>query len=224
MFNHINGDNTAVYSQVALLLRLLFSSGDWLRASVAIERAVNVLQGIKFHKMKSQRVAKRITFLVVLLTTCTYIHDSLYRSLSYDEEQRTWCITTYSRFVQVFDWPMTILHFSPPFILNLISALIIITSIARVRFNFQKKKQSYKESLRQQFQQHKCLLISPCVLIVAAVPRLIITFLLGCMKSAQDASIYLTGYFISFIPSMLTLLVFILPPEHYKKELLKAMK
>ncbi|CAF1033075.1 unnamed protein product [Adineta steineri] len=50
-----------------------------------------------------------------------------------------------------------------------------------------------------------------------AIPRLIISFLSGCMKSARDAWFYLIGYFISFIPSMMSFVIFVLPSSMYKK-------
>jgi hypothetical protein len=43
------------------------------------------------------------------------------------------------------------------------------------------------------------------------------------MKSANDAWLYLIGYFISFMPPMLTFVVFIFPSKFYKKELYKSV-
>jgi hypothetical protein len=43
------------------------------------------------------------------------------------------------------------------------------------------------------------------------------------MKSADDAWLYLIGYFISFIPSMINSIVFILPSEFYRKECQKSI-
>ena len=82
------------------------------------------------------------------------------------------CVTQHSPFVQVFDWIMNILHFSIPFVINGISALIVIITITRSRLNIQKTK-SFKEHL----------IISPLILVALAIPRLIISFLSGCMGS-----------------------------------------
>jgi hypothetical protein len=56
------------------------------------------------------------------------------------------------------------------------------------------------------------------VLILLNLPRLIILFLSGCMRSAHQPRLYLIGYFISFISSMLTFIIFILPSKTYKDE------
>jgi hypothetical protein len=101
--------------------------------------------------------------------------------------------------------------------------VVVIIIAARTRSNSQKKT-PFKEHLREQLQHHKHLLISPLILVVLALPRLIISFLSGCMKSARDSWLYLIGYFISFVPSMMTFVVFVLPSEMYRKEFSKSMK
>jgi hypothetical protein len=118
---------------------------------------------------------------------------------------------------------MNVIHFFVPFSINCISALIIIINTARIRSTAQ-KKEPYKQMLRKQFQLHKHLLISPIILIILAVPRLIISFLSGCMKSTQDSWFYLIGYFISFIPPTLNFIIFVLPSETYKKEFIKTIQ
>jgi hypothetical protein len=71
--------------------------------------------------------------------------------------------------------------------------------------------------------QHRHLLIGPIILIVLALPRLLITFISKCMKSANDPWLYLLGYFISFVPSMLTFILFIVASKFYSKELRKTL-
>jgi hypothetical protein len=197
---------------------------DWFSACVAVERAVNVSQGINFNKSKSKQVARWIILIVILSISCTHIYDPLYRRLIDDEdEQRTWCVTQYPSSVQIFNWLLSIFHFSLPFSINCISAVVVIITATRTRSNVQQKK-PFKEHLREQLQHHKHLLISPLILVALALPRLIISFLSGCMKSARDSWLYMIGYFISFVPSMMTFVVFVLPSEVYRKEFSKTMK
>ena len=205
-------------------LRVLLNTIDWLNACVAIERAVTVLKGISFDKAKSRQVAKWMIFIVILLTSFMYIYDPIHRRLiDDDEEQRTWCFSQYSLFMERFDWIMNIFHFSVPFIINCISASIIIVTVARTRSNSQKNK-SFKKHLHKQLQNYKHLLVSPSILVALAVPRLIISFSSGCMKSARDSWFYLIGYFISLIPTMMTFVVFVLPSDVYKKEFRESIK
>ncbi|CAM2729668.1 unnamed protein product [Rotaria socialis] len=103
------------------------------------------------------------------------------------------------------------------FAMNCISALVIIYNTAYIRAKSQEKI-SFKQNLYKQIAVNKHLLISPFLLIILALPRLIISFLSGCMKSVNDSWFYLMGHFISFIPSMMTFAVFVLPSDMYKKE------
>jgi hypothetical protein len=205
-------------------LRFLLSTGDWLSACVAMERTMNVLKGIHFSKTKSKQIAKWVILFIFILTISTYIHDPIYRDLIDDkQEQRTWCITSYSSSIQKFDWAINILHFSLPFLINLSTSIIIIISRARIRSNTQ-KKQTYQKLLREQLRHQKHLLISPLILFVLALPRLIISFVSGCMKSARNPWLYLIGYFISFTPPMLTFFVFVLPSKIYKEEFIISIQ
>ncbi|CAF3969916.1 unnamed protein product, partial [Adineta steineri] len=57
-----------------------------------------------------------------------------------------------------------------------------------------------------------------------ALPRLIILFTSRCMKSAQNPWLFLVGYYISFVPPLLIIPVFILPSTTYKKEFLGVIR
>ena len=220
-------NRSLIYAQCMLidfLLQFFLTTNDWLNACVAIERSISIIQGVKFNKEKSKQVAKWLILFVLVFISCSYIYDPFHRRLIDDEEeQRTWCVSKYSSSLQIFDWTLNIFHYSLPFAINCTSAFTIIIIAARIRSNFQKRKKLI-EHLREQLYRHKHLLISPCILILLAVPRLIMSFLSGCMKSPRDSWFYLIGYFVSFIPSMITFIVFVLPSDIYRKGFIQAMK
>ena len=191
---------------IDFLLRFCLTMDQWLTAFVAIERAFIIIKGINFNKKKSKLIAKWTIIGLVLITIVTNIHDPIYRNLfeedNDDEEKRIWCIVKYPSAIRIINLIINIFHFIVPFIINLISAIIIIIMSTRQRAAIQ-KKQKYKEILNEQIQQHKNLLIGPCVLIILGIPRLIISFTSGCMKSSSDSWLFLLGYFISLIPPLL---------------------
>jgi hypothetical protein len=76
-------------------------------------------------------------------------------------------------------------------------------------------QQNYRQHLRKQFYQHRHLLIAPFVLILTLISK--------CMQSANDAWLFLTGYFISFIPSMLKFILYVLSSKFYLKEFCKLI-
>jgi Na+/proline symporter len=199
----------------------------WLNACVGMERAFNIVKGPQFDKKKSKRVAKYIILILTLLMMITNIHDPIHRRLlddgnDYDDDKRIWCIISYSSRLQTFNTFLNMFHFFVPFILNIISAVIIIVMTARQRTHVGNNK-SYRRILREQLYEHWHLLIAPIILVILAVPSLIISLVSNCIKSSGNSWLFLFGYFVSFIPPTLCLVVFVLPSKLYKKELHKAI-
>ena len=182
-------------------------------------------------KKKSKQAAKLVIVLLVVIVIGTSIHDPLSRHAieekSDDEdeyyEERTWCIDRYGSVLKIYNYIIHIFHFVGPFLVNLISSILLITINARRQLQIHRNR-SYKDVLRAQFHQHKHLLTAPIVLVILALPRLILMFISKCMKSSNDAWLFLVGYFISFIPPMLTFVIFILPSNFYKKEFRKTIQ
>ena len=125
---------------VDILLTILTSAVDWLHACVAIERGIMVMKGIKFDKAKSKRMAKNVILLILGIVSVTQVHSFFYRQLINDnEEQRIWCIVSYPPAVQTFEQIKNLFHFSVPFCINIISAVVIIIITSRKRYKAQKK-------------------------------------------------------------------------------------
>jgi hypothetical protein len=206
------------------LLRVLLGISDWLNACVAMERIVATIKGPYFDLRKSKHVSKYVIIVVILFVVASTLPDPFHRELVDDlEDSETWCIISYSHSFALFNSIVLVFHFLIPFITNIISAFLIIIMTARQRSTAQKQLKR-SEHLREQFQLHKHLLISPCILCVLGLPRLIMSFLSGCMSSTRDSWFFLFGYFISFTPPILTFFIYVLPSKTYKKEFLLSIK
>ena len=206
---------------IDFFLKIFLTSTEWLNACVAFERMISVNKGTSFNKYKSKLYSKSIILCVFIFTILTQIHDPIYRQLIDDidqDEQRIWCLTQYPLPVISYNTFINLLHFCVPFSIHFITALRIIKKIALRRAVVQ-PEQSYEVHLQREFHRHQHLLVAPSILILLSFPRLIISFIKGCMRSARQPWLYLFGYFISFIPSILTFFVFVLPSKFYKKEL-----
>jgi hypothetical protein len=206
-----------------MLLKSFLAIGDWLNACVAIERVMTAYIGVKFNKKKSKLYAKWTIVGICLFTLASYIPDPIHRKLLEDnEEQRQWCVVDYSSPMRIFTMIINIIHFCIPLGINIISILIIIVLVARQKSTANKStgnnQETYREHLWKQFQKHKHRLFSSIILIIIAMPRLIISFVSKCMESARNPHLYLAGYFVSFIPPLLTFVIFVLPSEYYRKE------
>ena len=204
------------------LLRLGPIIVDWLNASVAIDRSLTVTMSTKFDKKKSKQAVRWVITGIVLVSVASILHDPIHRQLIYDEkEERRWCLVQYSSSFTIYNSAINIVHFIIPFMINFLAAIIIIIVAARKRSKA-RQQQTYREHLNEQFHQHRHLIISSITLVILATPRLIISFISGCMKSARNPSFYLMGYFISFIPPFSTFIVFVIPSKVYKKEFFAA--
>ena len=209
-----------------VLLKILLSFSEWLNACVSIERAFTIMQGARFSKLKSKYIAKYVIWIILFVITISYIHDPISRQVFDDkDEERTWCIVNYSAKLKIFDRFINLFHFLIPFLINLVSALIIIIKAFRMRSRTKTKKKSAQKSvLYDAINRHKHILISPCILIILAVPRLIILLSFRCMESARDPWLFLIGYYISFVPTLLIFILFVLPSKNYTNEFLIVIR
>ncbi|CAF1066950.1 unnamed protein product [Adineta steineri] len=214
------------------ILKLFLYLNSWLNACVAVERAALIFKGVNFDKKKSKSIARRTVLVLPLCILGTLIHELTFRRLfEYETAPYTTdtnktnedtikryvsCITRYSPSVQDYNTIVLFFHLVGPFIVNLFSALFIIFGGAQQR-SVVRTNQNLKEHIKEQFREHKQLIISPIVLLVLSIPRLIISLLPGCVKISENLWLYLGAYFISFTPSMLIFLIFVFPSELYMK-------
>ena len=139
-------------------------------------------------------------------------------SIEYEEDNHVLCVTRYSRSVQNYNTAILFFHLIVPFTANLFSALYIIFGTARRRSAVQ-TTQSYKERVLEQLKEHKQLIISPIILLVLSLPRLIISLVSECVNTSSNPWLYFCAYFISFTPSMLVFIIYVIPSDLYKKKI-----
>ena len=208
------------------IIRSCLHLDQWLHSCVSTERAVCAIKGVHFNRRTSRRTAKWILIGLFIFVCASNIHDSFHRTIAYEEndenfDERIWCVIQYSNSIQIYDSFILLFHFFLPFILNIISTVILLRKQSQQEQKKcrDKKDKNFSTILLKNIQKNKHLLIAPLVLIILAIPRLIISFLSTCMQSYEKSWLYLCGYFISFIPSMLTSIIFILPSKFYKAQL-----
>ncbi|CAF2123042.1 unnamed protein product [Rotaria magnacalcarata] len=144
------------------------------------------------------------------------IHEPLYRNLfDHDEEKCAWCVLRYSEFIEAYSSGILLFHNLAPLLANLFSAGYIIFQEALLRAQVVNCL-TYNQLLRLQLKEHKQIVISPLVLLVLSLPRVIISFLSECVKASRNLWRCLSNYFISFIPFAAIFVVFVLSSKFYK--------
>ena len=206
---------------VDYLLQCALNMDQWLNACVAIERTVTIIKCVRFNKEKSKRTAKWVIILLLIFIITIGLDDPIHRRLIDEEnedEKRIWCVVSYPPAYQSYNTTMNIVHFLCPFLCNLISAVMIISQNLRHKARIDHDL-NYNQILREELRQHQHLLIAPVVVVIIGLPQLIFSFASKCMKSNSNSWLFLIGYLISFVPSILTFILFVLPSAFYKKEL-----
>jgi hypothetical protein len=209
-------------------LILLPNLSNWLSACVSIERAFTVVRGALFDKEATVHIAKRLSIVLAIVLAVMTVPEPLSRHLIEDPRlgRYTWCVAQYNsihwRTLASF---FSIMHLLCPFLINFFSAVILIVFISRQKTNIRKDKtpRAFGTVLREQAAHYKYLLISPTVLLIMALPRLVLSLGSLCIDTSCRNFIFLAGYFISFIPFMTTLFIFVLPSPVYYNELKPQM-
>lgn len=117
---------------------------------------------------------------------------------------------------------ITVIHFIAPLFLNFVGALMIIIKLAQNRADLQQRL-SFSRHLPTEINRNHHILIAPCSFILFASPRLVISFMKGCMRSPREPLLYLIGYYAAVISAISTSIFFILPSNDYKTELVHGL-
>ena len=218
---------------VETTLKLFLYLNGWLNACIAVERSVHVFKGVTFNKKKSKCMVRWIILILILWIIGTIIHEPLHRNIfeykkrdglhNDNRERQVWCLTSYSSALQNYNTAILFFHLLGPFIANLLSTVFIIFGTARQRSLAQTQK-TYPEHLLGYLRDHKQLVIIPIILLILASPRLIISLLSGCLNASQNPWLYQSAYFISFTPSILVFVVFVLPSKLFRKKFKESLK
>jgi len=222
------------------VLKLCLYLDGWLNACVAIERTVNVSKGVNFNQKMSRHTARWVILILPIFIIGSLIHEPIHHelfeytnpkynpisnsnNLTMTNEYNVLCVIRYSRSIQTYNTITLFIHLVIPFLVNLFSALFIIFGTAQRRSTAQTNRKPFKEHVISQIRQHKQLLISPFILLVLALPRLIMSLVSGCVDPSEYPWLYLCGYLISFTPPMLVFAVFVLPSKLYRKTFTDSM-
>ena len=149
----------------------------------------------------------------------TAIQDPLNRYIIYvEEDERTWCTSHFNSrlLLQRFDSAFHVVHSTVPFFINSICAIVIILLTARFRFLIGQGK--FRENIWKQFRQHYHLIVSSCLLVLLAIPRVIIVLRNSCIQSLSNPQLPLIGYLMSFVSPALVFFIYIAPSLKYRND------
>ena len=199
---------------------------DWLASFVTLEGVYSISIGIKFNKEKSKKIGKQILLLLILIQLIINCHELIFRRLIDDilfyEKQRQWCVISFDHYswVKNYNIILNILNITLPFLCHLIGAIYILIKQSLNKFKLNQQKR-FGKIFYNEFVKHKHLLLSPLLLILLNIPRLIFLFIFRCFNSSLEWQKYilLIIYFCSFMPRLLTFFLFVLTSPLYKYQM-----
>ena len=200
------------------LLKIVIYTDNWLNACVAIERVVSTLQGITFNKRKSKWVAERMIPFMCVINAVLLVPQQIYLYIYNDtREGRAWCVTSYSRWLQIYSTTIIFFQYLGPLVINLCSPLFIIFATARKR-SAAEQNIAFSVHLMTKLKRYQPMIRSSLIIIALTLPHLIISFTLDCNKSSSLFWFYLSGYFLSIVPAVFIGVIFIVPAPLYRQE------
>ncbi|CAF0920174.1 unnamed protein product [Adineta ricciae] len=200
------------------IVRILVNIADWLNACIATDRTMMIISKTKFNAKRSKNISKWIILLVIIISATTAIQDPLNRYLLYvEDDKKTWCVSHFNSrpMVQRVDSILHVIHYIIPFSINIISSIIIIVLTSRVRYLLVGRTK-LNENLRKHMRHYSHLIISPCLLVLLALPRILIVLRSSCVKSLSNPHFPLFGYFISFVSPALIFIIYVVPSMKYR--------
>jgi len=210
----------------------------WLMGMVAIER-VYVTWYLTGTWLKSPRIAKYIIAAIVIGIVAFDVHELIYyQSIEdpklFDINNSTWCVTSYPPTIATYNQVNIILNYVLPFLINLLSTIILIILITRRRVTALAKNKNDHTTTETNstltfrayiklLVENRELILAPLVTMVPqlfALPQFIFSFSLACKEFKVNWQRYLLiiSYFLTYLPQVISYKLYISPSSFYKEE------
>ncbi|UJR32509.1 hypothetical protein I4U23_019971 [Adineta vaga] len=194
-----------------------------LTACVFIEQAVVAQKHLYFNEGSSQHTANLIVPILIIYHLLTGLYVPFQRQLLIDPyiPTRSWCSPYFHNYLfNSFETRINIMHLVLPFLLNLISPIIMLLILIKAKI-VSKQNGRYWFIFKDVVNLYKGNIVIPYTLVIFTIPYLIVTFSLNCITQSWQNTIYLVAYSIYLIPLLASFFIFILSSPTFTKELFK---
>ena len=214
---------------IEYLLKCIPTMVDWMNTFVSLERFWVARNKTNFQKKKSKKLAKIFIPIAILAILASLLHDPFHRTSLVDPRldygRRAWCVVNYkTATIRLYNIIINIIHHIVPFIVSLVAIIFILIDFARTRAKA--KKQAFQTAFKEQLSTLKHWIISPIVLMILTLPRVIFSLTFTCISKEAHWQIYMLiiSYFLGFLPHMSSLIIFVFPSKTYTGELKILLK
>lgn len=192
---------------------------DSLTACTAVERTVVIFQGIAFSKFSSRRVAKLAIPCLVIYHFVSILYEPFYRQIV-SSSGRSWCVLkVHGQSLVQYARIQNLLHFLIPYLINLIFPIVWLAALTKHKSTLHRSKSTWF-CLQTAVSSYKYTVVASYALVFLNTPRLIVTLWLTCIEVPWQNTAYIAAYFLSLVPWMTNLLLFVLPSPKHRPEFL----
>ena len=227
--------NTILCKVLSYLLVCTSRISYWLMGMVAVER-VYVTWYLKGTWLKSPRMAKCLIATIIMGIIICDTHELIYyQSIEdpkfLDMNNSTWCVTSYPSAIATYNKVNIILNYILPFLINLLSTIILIILIIGkrrkvMRGNYKTPVKDNQSIFRIYFDllnKYKELILPPSITMLPQLfflPQFILSFSLACQEFRINWQRYLLiiSFFLTYLPQVLTYKLYISPSSFYTEE------
>ena len=214
--------NITICKSLPVLMYTFYYISLWLMAMVTVERALGAMQYSRWSSLQEPKKAIALSFIVGLIVAgSNFILINQYKLVDHPDYSFPWCIREIPSNQQFWTQLLAFVHQALPFLVNIVSALIIILVVTRSKMHVHRKNKH--NVLIDQTRKQSDLLLGPIACFLAQLPEIIILFLNTCDydTSVWFSHITLSTYYVSFIPQMSIFFLYVTPSRQYRDIFLK---
>ena len=191
---------------------------DSLTACVVLDRTMIIYQGLAFNKLASCRIAKLAIPILTIYHLMSIIYEPFHRYTTNYPVGRNWCILELSNHLYSFHNRISnLVHFILPYGINCIVPFFWIFMLTKHKSTLHTNHSTWM-NLKKVLFTYRHNLITTYTLVLLNTPRLISTFSFTCIEQPWQNTVYIIAYFISFIPLLTNLFIFVLLSPTYRPE------
>ncbi|CAF1239023.1 unnamed protein product [Adineta ricciae] len=197
------------------LRKAVHAAYDSLTACTTLERTMVIYQGITFNKIGSRRIAKLVIPILIVYHFSTILYEPFIREMK-KSSNRSWCILDlHTHSLLNYESVRNMLHFTIPYVINFVSPIIWILTLTKQKVTLYQNATVWA-NFKNVLHTYKHTIISCYILVLFNTPRFIFTFSLTCIKFQWQNTAYITAYFLSLVPLMGNLFIFVIPSPKYR--------
>jgi hypothetical protein len=210
---------------ISYFLSVFTRTTYWITSLVTIERLCMVLFPTST-ALKKPRLAIGLSLFIILTMAGMHLHEVMHYSTvvdpSYESFYITLCVTNYiQEWISLYNRTNVLIHYSVPFLIQVISVTILIIEITRSRARTSSiRRETFVNLFKKQLKTHREQYLTPIIIVLSLLPQGILSFSYACTELKQSLQRYtlLITYFLSYLPQILGFILYVLPSTTYTEQ------